>query len=86
MVTYWKNPFKALLDRERLTEFVVINMENVDTDLNNSRAAVKQKFKQVKVEVARKSDFRRNNHTYYVNSHLGEILNHNDTVLAYDLD
>ena len=86
MITYWKNPFKALLDRDRLSEFIVINVENIDTDLNNSRAAIKQKFKSVNVELARKSDYRRNNHTFYVHSHLGEILNYNDTVLAYDLD
>ena len=48
MITYWKNPFKALLDRDRLSEFIVINVENIDTDLNNSRAAIKQKFKSVK--------------------------------------
>ena len=40
-VTYWKNPFKALLGRERLTEFIVLDIENVDTDLNDSRANLK---------------------------------------------
>ena len=38
---YWKNPFKAILGRERLTEFVVIDIENIDTNFNDSRAAVK---------------------------------------------
>lgn len=27
-----------------------------------------------------------NDHTFIVNTHLGEILNFNDTVLAYDLE
>lgn len=42
---YWKNPFKAILSRDRLTEFVVIDIENIDTNFNDSRAALKQKFK-----------------------------------------
>ena len=42
---YWKNPFKAILSRDRLTEFVVIDIENIDTNFNDSRAAIKQKFK-----------------------------------------
>ena len=45
MVTYWKTPFKALFGRERLTEFVVLDIEGIDTAMNDSRAAIKQKFK-----------------------------------------
>jgi len=33
----------------------------------------------------RKEDFGKTDRTFIVNSHLGEILNFNDTVLAYDL-
>jgi nonsense-mediated mRNA decay protein 3 len=40
----------------------------------------------VQVEIARKEDFGTNDKTFIVNSHLGEILNYNDTVLGYDLD
>jgi hypothetical protein len=35
--------------------------------------------------VARKEDYGKNDRTYLVNTHLGEILNFNDTVLGYDL-
>ena len=45
--TYWKDSFKAVLSRDRLSEFVVINIENVDNDFNSSRAAIRQKFRQV---------------------------------------
>ena len=83
---YWKHPFKMLAGRDRLTEFIVVDIENLDTDVNDSRAAIKQKFRHVKVEVARKSDFGQNEQTYFVNCHLGEILEYNDTVLAYDLE
>jgi nonsense-mediated mRNA decay protein 3 len=38
---YWKHPFKAIMGRERLTEFIVIDIENIDTSFNDSRAALK---------------------------------------------
>jgi nonsense-mediated mRNA decay protein 3 len=74
-----------VLGRDRLSEFIVINIENIDTDFNSSRAAIKQRLRQVQVEVARKEDFGVNNTTFIVNTHLGEVLNFNDTVLGYDL-
>lgn len=40
----------------------------------------------VQVELARASDFGNNDKTFIVNTHLGEFLNYNDTVLGYDLD
>lgn len=82
---YWKNCFKAALGRERMSEFVIINIENVDNDFNNSRAAMRQKFRQVQVEIMRKADFGVNDKTFIVNTHLGNVLNFNDTVLAYEL-
>jgi nonsense-mediated mRNA decay protein 3 len=45
--TYFKDMFKAVLGRDRLSEFVVINIENIDNDFNSSRAAIRQKFRQV---------------------------------------
>ncbi len=44
---YWKHQFRAVCGRDRLTEFVVLNIENTDYDVNVSRAAAKQKFKMV---------------------------------------
>ena len=38
---YFKHEFKATLSRDRLSEFIVLNIENVDTDFNSSRAAVR---------------------------------------------
>lgn len=77
--------FTAALGRDRLAEFIVLGIENIDNDFNSSRAALKQRFRQVQVEIARKEDFGVNDKTFVVNTHLGEILNFNDTVLAYDL-
>ena len=83
---YFQHEFKALLGRERMTEYIVLNIENVDNDFNSSRAAIRQKFRQVQVEVARTADFGKNDTTFIVNTHLGEILNFNDTVLGYDME
>jgi len=40
----------------------------------------------VQVEIARVSDFGVNDRTFIVNTHLGELLNYNDTVLGFDLE
>ena len=69
-----------------MTEYVVINIENMDNDLNHSRAAIRQKFRQVQVEIARSTDYGRNDKTFIVSTHLGEILNFGDTVLGYDME
>lgn len=83
---YWKYMFKALCSKELLTRFVVLNVEDVDFDVNTSRAAARQKFKMVRLEVARESEFGVNDRTFIVNTHLGEFINFNDTVWGYDLD
>lgn len=84
--TYWKFGFTALCGRDRLSEFIVLNIENTDHDTNVSRGALKQRFKMVQVEVARVADFGHNDKTFIINTHLGETLNYNDTVLGFDLD
>lgn len=40
----------------------------------------------VQVEVQRSADYGVNDTTFIVNTHLGDILNYNDTVLGYDLE
>lgn len=72
--------------RDRLKEFIVLSIDDADREFNVSRAAIKQKFKMVSVEVARKEDYGKNNQTYSVNTHLGENLNYFDTVLGFDLE
>jgi len=42
---FWKYRFGAACGRDRMTEYVVINIENMDNDLNHSRAAVRNKFR-----------------------------------------
>mmetsp|Transcript_1908 Transcript_1908/g.2860 ORF Transcript_1908/g.2860 Transcript_1908/m.2860 type:complete len:99 (+) Transcript_1908:844-1140(+) len=77
--------FKALCTRDRLTKFIVLNVEEVDFDVNTSRAAARQKFRMVQLEVARENEFGVMDRTFIVNTHLGAIINFNDTVWGYDL-
>ena len=42
---YWKDSFKAISGRDRMSEFIVMNIENIDTDLNSSRAALRNRFR-----------------------------------------
>lgn len=51
--TYWGNEFSALCSRDRLSEFVVLNIDEVDFDVDTSKAAAKNKFRMVQVELAR---------------------------------
>lgn len=39
----------------------------------------------MQVELQRVSDIGKSDQTYLVNTHLGEVLNYNDSVLCYDL-
>lgn len=43
--TFWQHQFGAVLGRDRLSEFVVLNIENIDNDNNTSRSALRQKFR-----------------------------------------
>jgi len=64
----------------------VLNIEDIDFDVSTSRAAAKNNFTMVQVELARADDLGNNNNTWIVNTHLGQFLNFNDTVLCYDLN
>ena len=58
-----------------------MNIESdLDNQFNTSRTALRFKFSSVRLELLSKSG-----QTFLVNSHLGEVLDYNDTVLAYDL-
>jgi len=85
-IKYWNYMFKAVASRERLTEFIVLNIEETDMDVNVSRAAARKKYRMVTCEVARQEDFGSNDRTFFVNTFLGNFLNPYDTVLGYDLE
>lgn len=63
--TYWKTPFTALLDRSTLVPYLIINIENPDFEVNESKAAKRNRFKLAETEVQRDSDIGVNDQTYF---------------------
>lgn len=59
-IGYWGHQFKGIFDRSQLTQYIVINIDRVDFDVNTSRAAYRNKFKLVEVEVQRVDDIGKN--------------------------
>lgn len=91
---YWKVPFLALETSPALSEFVVLDVEPVESTANvrsmptitaSGRRKRKNRFVVADVEVARAADFGVNDTTYIIRTHLGAVLHAGDTVKGYDL-
>ncbi|KAK8936752.1 hypothetical protein KSP39_PZI012348 [Platanthera zijinensis] len=78
---YWASPFKAFLSSRQLVEFIVL-----DVDLESSEIVVGGlKYALAYVQVARLSDFGKNDNIFSVRTHLGHLLCPGDYALGYDL-
>nr|CAG8635754.1 1419_t:CDS:2 [Entrophospora candida]CAG8639558.1 5015_t:CDS:2 [Entrophospora candida] len=75
--TYWRTPFNALASAQSLTEYYVLDVEPLPQ--------VRGKYMLAEVQVAKSTDFGRNDQTYFVRTHLGNILKSGDLALGYDL-
>lgn len=95
-IKYWESPFEAVLTRKHLTEFVVLDLTQLQDnphladDVVANNAAIKQsgarkKLRLCEVEVARLSDLGRNDERVTVRCHLGHQLRVGDHVMGYDL-
>merc|ERR1719162_1506166 len=86
---YWKMPFQSAATREQCTEFIVLNVEEVERPEAGTRAkhhlAGRGKMKLADIEVARAQDFGVNDDRLIVRTHLGAILRPGNRVLGYDL-
>ncbi|CAG8605710.1 5538_t:CDS:2 [Ambispora leptoticha] len=74
---FWRMPFTSLATSKDLVEYYVLDVEPL--------GPVRDKFVLADIQVARSTDFGKNNVTSFARSHLGGILNPGDTVLGYDL-
>ena len=97
---YYKNEkhFSVLLTPDRLTRFVVLDVELCDEDNahqhNDDSSSVQYRgpasgvaqFALADVLVAREADFGVNDTTFSVVTHLGHLIQAGDTVLGYDLE
>lgn len=78
---YWGSPFKALLSSRQLVEYIVL-----DVEMESSEIAVGgSKYALAYVQVARVSDFGKNDNIFTVRTHLGHLLNPGNYALGYDL-
>ena len=79
---YWKCDrfLKVICSQRSWIPFIVLNIEPLMEHTRND-----DKNELIEVEVARESDFGRNDVTFRCISHLGYLLNVGDTALGYDL-
>lgn len=86
---YWKKPLEPVATRSQMTEFVVLNVEDVESLEAGSKPkhhlAGRGKMKLADIEVARSQDLGVNDDRLIVRSHLGAILRPGNRVLGYDL-
>ncbi|KAL6008466.1 hypothetical protein ACLOJK_033977 [Asimina triloba] len=78
---YWRAPFRTLLSSRRLVEYIVLDIE-VETSPVTVGGV---KYALADAQVARASDFGRNDRIFNVKTHLGHLLNPGDYALGYDL-
>lgn len=76
--SYWRAPFASLDTIKNLTEYIVLDVEQLGESKGNLVLC--------DVTVARSSDIGKNSNTYFVRSHLGGIIHPGDTVLGYDME
>ena len=80
-ILYYKHMFKGFMGRKQLTEFIIVDIDTPEFDPDESRAAKRERFRCVQVELRRVSDLGKNDNSYLVHTHLGEVLNYNDSVM-----
>jgi nonsense-mediated mRNA decay protein 3 len=78
---YWRAPFKSLLTREELVEYIVLDVEDVYSEVTIDG----KKFGLANAEVARVKDWGKNDTRLNIKTHLGYLLQTGDYALGYDL-
>lgn len=78
---YWGAPFESLLSSRQLVEYIVLDVEIVspEVDIGGSMYALAD------AQVARLSDFGKNDTIFSIRTHLGHILNLGDYAFGNDL-
>ncbi|KAK2980781.1 hypothetical protein RJ640_009566 [Escallonia rubra] len=78
---YWRSSFKSLLSCKQLVEYIVLDVEAVSSEVivGGSRYVLAD------AQVARLSDFGKNDTLFSVRTHLGHILSPGDYALGYDV-
>lgn len=78
---YWRTSFKSLLTSRQLVEYIVLDVELVSSEVNIGGS----KYALADAQVARVSDFGKNDLIFSIRTHLGHLLSPGDYALGYDL-
>ncbi|XP_043696203.1 60S ribosomal export protein NMD3-like [Telopea speciosissima] len=78
---YWRASFASLLSSRQLVEYIVLDVEPMSAEVNVGGS----KYALADAQVARVSDFGKNDKIFNIRTHLGHILNPGDYALGYDL-
>eukprot|EP00879_Flechtneria_rotunda_P020112 GHRR01021152.1.p1 GENE.GHRR01021152.1~~GHRR01021152.1.p1 ORF type:complete len:446 (+),score=110.36 GHRR01021152.1:905-2242(+) len=85
---YWRQPFSTMLSSRQLVEYIVLDIEPLQGVAAGGYGAFAQggtRWCLAEAQVARKTDFGRNDTVYYARTHLGHILHPGDSAMGYDL-
>ncbi|KAG6498996.1 60S ribosomal export protein NMD3-like [Zingiber officinale] len=78
---YWRAPFKSLLTSRQLVEYIVLDIEVESAEVHIGGS----KYVMAHAQVARITDFGKNDTMFTIRTHLGHLLNPGDYALGYDL-
>ncbi|XP_008227407.1 PREDICTED: 60S ribosomal export protein NMD3-like [Prunus mume] len=78
---YWRYSFKSLHTSRELVEYIVLDIEIISPEVNVGGS----RFALADAQVARVSDFGKNDTIFNIKTHLGHLLNPGDYALGYDL-
>lgn len=78
---YWRASFKSLLTSRQLVEYIVLDVETVSSEVIVGGT----KYVLADAQVARVSDFGKNDTMFSIRTHLGHLLSPGDHALGYDL-
>ncbi|KAJ0019945.1 hypothetical protein Pint_30980 [Pistacia integerrima] len=79
---YWRSSFKSLLTSRQLVEYIVLDVEPASSEINVGGS----KCVLADAQVARVSDFGKNDTIFSIRTHLGHLLNPGDYALDMEVD
>ncbi|XP_074262974.1 uncharacterized protein LOC141585830 [Silene latifolia] len=78
---YYRSPFESLISSRRLVEYVVLDIDNISAEISVAGS----RYCLADAQLARVSDFGKNDRIFNIRTHLGHLLNPGDYALGYDL-
>jgi len=77
---YWAHGFRPIGSRERLEEFVVLDIDIIQSNYQKGKYALAE------ATVVKAQTMGKSSKSYFTITHLGNVLNVGDSVYGYDLE